>query len=189
MQAECVLEVPAVLGEGPCWWSEQQVLLWVDIESSVVCRFDPQTGANHTWQMPCHVSAVVPTRRGDLLTATQRGFYRLEPSTGEATFLVDPEQHLPDNRFNDGKCDPQGRFWAGTISYKRTPNAASLYRLDPDLRVTKMLGDVTNSNGLTWSTDGKLLYYIDTPTRRVDVFDFDGERGELSGRRTVIHVP
>jgi len=187
--AECVLDAKATLAEGPCWLESHQALLWVDIEGSSICLFDPQTGDNQKWPTPSHVGVAVPTRCGDWLAATQHGFLRLDPATGEITMLVDPEEELPRNRFNDGKCDPQGRFWAGSISYDRTPGAASLYRLDENLSVQRMLADVSTSNGLTWSLDGSTFYYIDTPTRRVDAFDFSPTTGEISHRRTVIRVP
>lgn len=188
-QAECVLPCRAVLGEGPSWLPAQQALLWVDIESCQVHLFRPSDGQLRSWSMPCHVGVAVPTVKGDFLTATRDGFMRLDPESGQVTPLVDPEAHLPGNRFNDGKCDPQGRFWAGTLSYSRTPEAASLYRLDPDLTVHRMLDKVTTSNGLAWSLDGTVLFYIDTPTRRVDAFDFDGGTGTIGNRRTVITIP
>jgi sugar lactone lactonase YvrE len=187
--AECVLDAKAVLAEGPCWLEDRQALLWVDIEGSRICLFDPTSGEHRQWQTPSHVGVAVPTRKHDWLAATQQGFARLDPENGQWTPLVDPESHLPGNRFNDGKCDPQGRFWAGSIAYDRTPGAASLYRLDANLAVRKMLPDVSTSNGLTWSLDGTTFYYIDTPTRRVDAFDFDGATGEISGRRTILNVP
>lgn len=187
--ASCVLDAKATLGEGPSWLPERRVLLWVDIESALVCLFDPATGGNRVWKLPSHVGVAVPTVRGDLLVATQRGFVRLELETGSVTPLLDPEADVPGNRFNDGKCDPQGRFWAGSIAYDRTPGAASLYRLDPSLDVRKMVSQVSTSNGLAWSLDGKVLYYIDTPTRRVDAFDFDGGSGDIANRRTIIKVP
>lgn len=187
--ADCVLDGKATLAEGPCWLEAEQALLWVDIEGSRIGLFEPATGDNREWPTPCHVGVVVPTTRGDWLAATQQGFFRFDPQTGELEPLVDPESDLPGNRFNDGKCDPQGRFWAGSIAYDRTPGAASLYCLDRDLQVRKMLADVSTSNGLTWSLDGTTFYYIDTPTRRVDAFDFAVESGEISQRRTVISIP
>jgi sugar lactone lactonase YvrE len=187
--AQCVLDAKAVLAEGPCWLEDQQKLLWVDIEGSRVHVFDPASGEDRYFDMPSHVGVAVPTERGDLLAATQKGFVRLDPATGAITPLFDPEADLPGNRFNDGKCDPQGRFWAGSIAYDRTPKVASLWRLDAQLNVQRMVADVSTSNGLTWSLDGKTMYYIDTPTRRVDAFDFDGPSGEIRGRRTIIRVP
>jgi sugar lactone lactonase YvrE len=185
----CVLNVKANLAEGPVWLDDRRLLLWVDIESSLVCMFDPTTSKNQTWKLPSHVGCVAPTTKGDFLAATQQGFVRFDPDTGDVRSIVDPEADIPRNRFNDGKCDPQGRFWAGTISYDRTPEAASLYRLDSELSVHKMLSHVSTSNGLTWSLDGKTFYYIDTPTRRVDAFDFESETGEINNRRTILRVP
>jgi len=184
-----VLDAKATLAEGPTWLEDRRALMWVDIDSCLVCLFDPASGANRTWKMPSHVSAVAATTKGDFLAATKQGILRLDLETGNITPLVHPEQDVSGNRFNDGKCDPLGRFWIGSISYQRTPEAASLYRIDGSLHVRKMLANVTTSNGLTWSLDGTTFYYIDTPTRRVDAFDFDGSSGQISNRRTIIQVP
>ncbi|GIW96007.1 MAG: regucalcin-like protein [Pirellulaceae bacterium] len=188
-EAECIWQAKATLAEGPCWLLDRQALLWVDIESCEVHCLDPARGQDQLWKLPCHVGVAVPTRRGDFLTATRDGFMRLDPETGQTTAIADPESDRPGNRFNDGKCDPQGRFWAGTLSYQRIPNSAALYRLDPDLSVHRMLTGVTTSNGMAWSMDGRTMYYIDTPTRRVDAFDFDPEAGTISNRRTVLEIP
>ena len=112
MDCRCVLPVAAGLAEGPCWWVEKQVLLWVDIEASRIGLFDPQTGRNNFLHLPAHVGAVVPTSVGDLLLATAAGLMRLDPSSEAVTLLSDPEADRPGNRFNDGKCDPWGRFGA-----------------------------------------------------------------------------
>ncbi len=115
-----MLPVAAGLAEGPCWWTERQVLLWVDIEASRIGLFDPATGNNDFLHLPAHVGAVVPTSVGDLLIATAAGFMRMDPSTGAVTLLCDPELDRPGNRFNDGKCDPWGAFgqapWLTTSS-------------------------------------------------------------------------
>jgi len=187
--SDFVLDARAILGEGPSWLEDRRALLWVDIDSCLVCMFDPESGSNQTWQLPSHVSAVVPTIHGDFLAATQRGIVRLNTDSGQITPLIHPEADVTGNRFNDGKCDPQGRFWIGSISYQRTPESASLYCIDSQLGCRKVVTKVTTSNGLTWSSDQKTFYYIDTPTRRVDAFDFNGETGELSNRRTIIRIP
>jgi sugar lactone lactonase YvrE len=103
--------------------------------------------------------------------------------------VTDPEQDLPGNRFNDGKCDPAGRFWAGTLALDGTPKVASLYRIDADLSVHKMLGEVSCSNGIVWTLDGQTMYYIDTFLRRVDAFDYEYQTGEISGRRVAFEIP
>jgi sugar lactone lactonase YvrE len=192
--AECVLDAQATLAEGPSWLEETQTLLWVDIEESRICLFDPSSGKNRVLQLPNHVGVAVPSTNGDLVAATFDGFVRVDLASGAMTPIADPEQALPRNRFNDGKCDPRGRLWAGSISYDREPGAANLYRLtggsgDHDAEVQLMLDGVSTSNGLAWNEDGTAFYYIDTPTRQVDRFDYDAESGAISNRTTVIQVP
>jgi sugar lactone lactonase YvrE len=116
MKARCVLQAQAGLAEGPHWWAEKGVLLWVDIEASRVGLFDPVTGLNRFLVVPSHVGAVVPMSDGELLVATAQGFVRLHPDSGVVSSLQDPEHDRPGNRFNDGKCDPWGRFWAGSMA-------------------------------------------------------------------------
>src|SRR5205085_10337443 len=99
------------------------------------------------------------------------------------------EEDRPDNRMNDAYCDPLGRMWAGTMSMTHGREAGSLYRFDPDGTVTQMLTSVTTSNGLDWSLDGRLMYYVDTGTRRIDVFDFDMDAGVISNRRPFVEIP
>lgn len=103
--------------------------------------------------------------------------------------IVDPEKHLKNNRFNDGKCDPAGRFWAGTMSVFDTPEAGSLYTLEPDFSVSAKIRRVGCSNGIAWSSDGNLMYYIDTLTRQVVSFDFDIISGGISNKRVIIEIP
>jgi sugar lactone lactonase YvrE len=103
--------------------------------------------------------------------------------------LAAAEADRPGNRMNDGACDAAGRFWAGTMALDERPHAGALYRLDPDLTVHTMLTEVTISNGIDWSLDGRRMYYVDTPTRRIDVFDFDVAAGAIANRRTFVEVP
>jgi sugar lactone lactonase YvrE len=124
-----------------------------------------------------------------MVLATEFGFEAFDLLTQRRTQICDPESHLPNNRFNDGKCDPRGRFWAGTMSMSREARAASLYVLDPDLSVRRVLQSVTTSNGLDWSPDHSTLYYIDTPTLQVSAFDYDEETGTIERRRVIIDFP
>ena len=121
---------------------------------------------------------------GGLLIAGDQGFFFLDEETGALTPIADPEHDKPDNRFNDGKCAPDGSFFAGSISLIKKTGDAMLYRLDPDLSVHEAFGPVTNSNGIAWSADGKTVYYIDTPRREVLAFDYDA--GHLRNLRSVI---
>lgn len=173
-------------GEGPIWWRD--ALYYVDIEGHKVHRFDPADGSEESWDVGQRVGAVVPRASGGLVIAGDHGFLFLDEKTGTLTPIADPEADKQDNRFNDGKCSPDGRFFAGTISLAKKTGDARLYRLDPDLTVHEAFGPVTNSNGIAWSADGRTVYYIDTPRKEVLAFDYeyDYEDGELSNPRSVI---
>lgn len=171
-------------GEGPLWW--QGSLLHVDIEGHAVVRWDPASGVETVWDTGERVGTVVPRDSGGLLIATATGFKFLDETTGAITPVADPEADRPGNRFNDGKCSPDGRFFAGTMSLARRTGDARLYRLDPDLTVHEIFGPVTTSNGIGWSPDGNVVYYIDTPRREVLAFDYD--EGHLRNVRTVVET-
>lgn len=187
-QAQCRHRTNAVLGEGPVWDAARRRLWWVDIERRELHCFDPAASDDRVWTLAERVGFAVPTMRGDLIVGTQRGLARFAPENGALTPFADPESALPENRFNDAKCDPAGRLWAGTMAVSEVPGRGSLYRLDASLRVTRMVENVTISNGLAWSPDGRTMFYIDSPTRRVDAFDFDLESGGIANRRTVIEI-
>jgi sugar lactone lactonase YvrE len=168
-------------GEGPLWWRNS--LLYVDIEGHRVVRFNPETGSEEAWDAGERVGTVVPREAGGFVIAGDRGFHFLDED-GTLTSLGDPEPDKPDNRFNDGKCSPDGRFFAGTISLVKKTGDARLYRLDPDLTIHEVFGPVTNSNGIVWSADGLTVYYIDTPRKEVLAFDY--EAGHLTNLRSVV---
>jgi len=171
------------------WRAETQDLVWVDIESARVCCFYPATGENKTWDVGEKPGLAVPAEKGDLILGTSVGFVRLDLVSGELSPIIDPEQDLPNNRFNDGKVDPEGRLWAGTMGMDEAPNVGSLYRLNRNLSADKLFDQVSISNGMTWTLDQKTFYYIDSPTRRIDVFDCDMASGTVSDRRTAFELP
>jgi len=173
--------VRARWGEGAVWWNN--ALYYVDIEAHQVHRYEPATGAEHSWNVGQRVGTVVPRESGGLVIAGDHGLYFLDEASGELTAIADPEPDKPDNRFNDGKCSPDGRLFAGTISLVKKTGDAKLYRLDPDLTLHEAFGPVTNSNGIVWSKDGKTVYYIDTPRREILAFDY--EDGHLHNLRSV----
>jgi sugar lactone lactonase YvrE len=187
--SELILDARATLGEGAIWHAREQRLYWVDIEPGRLHVYDPADGTDRVFELGQMVGTVVPRARGGVMLALHHGFAAFDLQTGAMTPWSDPEHHLPRNRFNDGKCDPAGRFWAGTISLDREPGAASLYCLEPDGRVRAMWRGVTNSNGIAWSQDRATMYYIDTPTRRVTAFDYDVASGQIANPRTVITIP
>lgn len=188
-QVDLVLDVRAALGEGPVWHPREQRLYWVDITAGRIHVHDPQGAQDLVYQVNQMVGAAVPRRSGGLVLAAQHGLGTFDLDRQELALLATPEQHLPDNRFNDGKCDPRGRFWAGTMSLIRQLAAASLYCLDTDGTVCHVLGGVTTSNGLDWTDDQRTMYYIDTPTLQVAAFDYDADSGAISNRRASITFP
>jgi sugar lactone lactonase YvrE len=183
---ELVLDVHAELGEGPVWDAQRGVLLFVDIMRGDVHVFDPArsaTSSHRVVHVGLPVGAVGCTVRGDWIAAAGQGFYRIDPASGRLTAVAEAAPGRSDLRMNDGYVAPSGSFWAGTMSLQRTPNQGALYRLTPDGRVETMLAPVTTSNGIDWSPDGRLMYYVDTGTRRVDVFDVDTGLERLTNRR------
>ena len=180
---EAALVTAAQLGEGPAWDQQRQRLLWVDILACEVHLFDPVAATDEVLDVGQQVGAVVPYAGGGFAVAVRGGFGRLSDA-GRLEMVADLSHR--GIRMNDGKCAPDGSFWAGTMADDRTPGAAALYRLRPDGTAEVMLDDLTISNGLAWSADGGQLYFIDTPTRRVDVFDIDPGTQRLSRRRPVV---
>ena len=172
----------ATLGEGPVWDDQHQVLYWVDIPESLVYRMDAD-GSVTSWGVGQPVGAVVPRASGGLVVAVRDGFMALDLASGELAMLAPVEQDRPENRMNDGSCDRAGRFYAGTMADDERPAAGTLYRLDPDLSVTTIHTGVGISNGIGWSPDERLMYYIDSHTYQVDVFDYDPATGAIDGRR------
>jgi sugar lactone lactonase YvrE len=171
IRTEPVGHIRSQWGEAPIWW--QGALYYVDIEGHRVHRYDPADGSEKSWDVGQRVGTVVPRESGGLVIAGDHGLFFLDEKTGALTPIADPEHDKPNNRFNDGKCSPDGRFFAGTISLTRKTGDAKLYRLDPDLTLHEAFGPVTTSNGIVWTQDGKTVYYIDTPRKEVLAFDYD----------------
>jgi sugar lactone lactonase YvrE len=169
-------------GEGPLWHRDR--LLYVDIEAHKVLSFDPVSGAEKIWDVGERVGTVVARQNGGLAIAGDNGFSFVDEYTGKVTPISDPEADIATNRFNDGKCDPAGRFWAGTMHLGPDRTATgSLYVMHADLRVQKKFGPVTVSNGLVWTKDTRTMFYIDTPRKNVIAFDFDNSTGAISNER------
>ena len=184
----CVLPSGAHLAEGPVWSGLESWLYWVDILAPSVHRFDPRTRVNEQAAMPRLVSAVVPRRGGGFVALTQDGLEELDFSTGKLTPLVDPEADIPDNRFNDGKCDRSGRLFAGTMRLDASRTTGSLYAIAPDLSWRRAATGFTVANGLDWSPDGRTFYFADSAPGRIYAYDFDPVGGELDRRRIFAEI-
>jgi sugar lactone lactonase YvrE len=190
-RVELVLDAKARLGEGAVWDASRKLLYWVDIEGQQVHVFDPATRHDRSFALGDYVGTVVPRARGGVALTLGRAFATLDLDTRKVTVLAEPEPEKVrhGNRFNDGKCDPRGRFWAGTMALSEAPAAGGLYRLDPDRGVHRMLEGVSISNGIVWNAGADRMYYIDTPTREVAAFDYDDATGDISNRRVAVRFP
>ncbi|MBP1993437.1 SMP-30/gluconolactonase/LRE family protein [Paenibacillus eucommiae] len=186
--ATLVLDAKAALGEGPSWDAERKLLYWVDITRESFHAFNPVTGTDEVFQVGQQVGAVVPRRSGGVILAMQQGFYAYDFTSGALTPLGDPEEHLPNNRFNDGKCDAAGRFWAGTMRMNEHGSDGTLYCLEPDLTIRPVLSGLAVSNGIAWSSDNRKMYFIDSLTRVVMEYEFDLESGTLSNGRAAVQL-
>ena len=179
--------IRAELGEGPSWDAEKKVLYWVDISGGVVYVHTPNNPNDEVIQRVKDVSSVVPRKGGGLALTSQHGFYGLDLQTKKLTPLTEQvESDREGNRFNDGKCDPAGRYWAGTMDAQTRTPIGALYVLERTNGLKKIVPDVTVSNGLGWSPDNKTMYYIDSPTRKVSAFDYALKTGEIGNRRTAV---
>ena len=189
LKAELLIDAHALVGEGPIWDADANVLWWVDIMSSELYAYDPQTGENREWNVGQHVGTVVQRASGGLMLALRDGFAAFDPDSGKLEMLADPEAHLPGNRFNDGKCDPGGRFWAGTMAYEDHSDQGSVYRMDTDHSVHKMIENIGVSNGIIWSLDAKTMYYTDSLDYAIRAYDYDVGTGGISNERISIDFP
>jgi sugar lactone lactonase YvrE len=187
MDVSLAFDVRVELGESPVWDPATGRLLFVDIPRGTVHDLDPATAHDVVVDVGAPVGAVALAAGGARIIAAGVGFYRLEPK-GNLRVLARVSERA-DIRMNDGYVDARGRFWAGTMSLVGAAGQGALYRLDPDYSTHLMLEPVTTSNGIDWSPDDRLMYYADTRTGRVDMFDFDLEAGTIGGRRPFAVIP
>lgn len=175
--------VPACgLGESPMWLPDEGRLVWVDIPGRALHDWRMADGRHRHWVLPTEPGCVAPLPGGALLLAARDGLWRFDRDSGQREQLAAPPYDTARERFNDGKADPQGRLWVGTIWEPRDGPKAALYRWQRGT-LERVAGGATVSNGLAWSPDGRTLYWSDTKTHVVRAFDFDGSDGSLSRER------
>ncbi|MGI5395076.1 SMP-30/gluconolactonase/LRE family protein [Streptomyces sp. CA-251251] len=177
---EVAVRAEAALGEGPTWDPATGRLLWIDILASRVHTYDPATGRRTVRRTEQHVGAAKPRAGGGLVLNLRDGIGLVDP---DDTFRWLHREVVPGRRGNDAAVAPDGTLWAGTMRYDEATGGGTLSRVAGDGAVAPVLTDVTVSNGTGWSPDGRLMYYVDTPTRRIDVFDVSPGDGPVSGRR------
>lgn len=172
-----------ILGEGPVWDVQEQALYWVNIRGCAVRRFDWGTRRVDTWTLPEVVGSLAVRHGGGLLLALKSSLSYFDPVTGALQRVSAPEADWPEMRFNDGKCDRQGRFWAGTMNDVTREPEGTLYRLDPARGCAAMQTGIRIPNSLCWSPDGRVMYFADSPMRTIFAYPFDAATGELGDRR------
>ena len=188
IRIECVLQCENHLGEGPVWDVEEGRLYWVDgtgrrVGKPAIWRFDPRTGKVENWTLEHDIGALALRKRGGAVLALDDGFYFFDFKSGKLDLiqLVDADQ--PRSRLNDGKCDRRGRFFAGGMDDKEELKICGLWRLDPDLKVTKVDEGIICTNGPSWSPDNRTFYLADTFQGEFWAYDYDIETGSVSNRR------
>lgn len=185
--ADLALDARCLLAEGPVWHDGS--LWFVDIEGRALHRFQPDGGGHDRWETPGMIGFAVPTDAGDWIAGQDACVARWRPGEGVPRTVAQVEPASAGTRMNDAKADPAGRLFAGTLEMGERVGAAALYRFDSALRPAPVVGSVRISNGLAWDVTRAAMYYIDTPTRRIDRFDWDAQSGEVGGRRDVYSFP
>ena len=187
-KAALLYEIPAQLGEGAFWNHETGILYWVDIEGRKLHLFDPQKKTDKSFPTPSRIGTVVPQNKDVAIVALENGIYKINTNNGALELLSDVEANMTENRFNDGKCDPNGNLWVGSMDLEQSKPNARLYKVESSGKTTTMLEQVTISNGIVWTKDKKTMYYIDTPTRKIRAFDFNPENSTISNERVAVAV-
>lgn len=185
--AELVLDSKSALGEGPIWSVDDQVLYWIDIHGHLVHVYNPADGSNRSINVGQMPGTVVQRQTGGLMLAMESGFATLDLETEAVEVVLNPELR-PKMRFNDGKCDPAGRFWAGSLACSEDQPTGTLYALEADMTASAKIENLTIPNGIVWTSDHKTMYYIDTPTFKVDAYDYDIDTGNLSNHRVAVTI-
>ena len=191
MQPYHITTIPSqcFLGEGPLWIAQLGCFFWVDIEKGNLHRYHLATEQLEIRHFLHRLAVVLEGQNGKLILGLDRRLVRYDWETEEIEELCEVEEDLTLNRFNDGKVDPKGRIWIGTLSTLFTEGAGSLYRIGPDLQPEVQLKNLTISNGMAWTADGQTFYFIDTPTKKIQEFAFDAESGRIEFRRIAVEIP
>jgi sugar lactone lactonase YvrE len=175
-----VLDSKTKIAEGPIWDSEKQLFYWIDILEKTFNTFNPATAKNIEIKLPKLVGAVIPVQGEDFIAALEDGIYWLREKTAELEFICNPAENNANLRFNDAKCDKVGRLWVGTMDLAEEKPLGSVYKLDNQLKLTEQISGVTVSNGIIWNSDYQKMYYIDSPSEKVVVYNYNLAKGEIS---------
>jgi sugar lactone lactonase YvrE len=187
-KATLEFEIKAKLGEGAFWNHRTQEFYWIDIEAKSLHIYNPKTKSNKSFPTPSRIGTVVPKNSTEAVVALEDGVYLMNTESGDISLLSDIENDKTQNRFNDGKCDPSGRLWVGSMALDQKKYSGSLYMIDESGKTELKIDRVTISNGIVWTSNHKTMYYIDTPTAKIRAFDFDNKTGNISNERVAVEV-
>jgi sugar lactone lactonase YvrE len=179
------LDAKAILGESPFWDDKNSALYWVDIIGKKLNSYKPNIKENHSYSFSKLVCNVVKRKNGDLILSLEDGIYSFRQSNNKLHQIVQPDTLGVDNRFNDGKCDPQGRFWSGTMNMNGEKHQGKLYCLNQDGILEQKLDRLSISNGIAWNKELNKMYFIDTPTQKIVSFDFNFKNGEINNIESI----
>jgi len=196
-KVELVLDAKAIAGENPNWNQEEKSLYWLDMYKPSINIYNTKENRNEEIILEKRIGCMALRQKtsSNIIAGMIDGIYFIELGTKKLTLIGNPEKAFPNNRFNDGKCDPEGRFWAGTMSMEGDegkqdlPAESSLFCVNQDLTIRKKIHKIKIANGLAWDINKNLMYFIDTPSMEVTVFDYDKKNGDIENRRTAIQFP
>lgn len=189
-KASLAYKIAAQLGEGAFWNHQTEELYWVDIESKKFHVYNPDKQTNRSYDCPSRVGTVTPTTdKNRAILALEDGIHFIDLNDGALSLHCPLENDRPNVRFNDGKCDPAGRLWAGSMHLDQIKGEANLYMIDQKGKGTLKLEGVTISNGIVWTKDKKTMYYIDTPSGQVVAYDYDNTTGAISNKTVAVEIP
>ena len=182
-------KVEANLGEGAIWNYKTHELYWIDIEGRQLNIYNPKSKINKVLNTESRIGTVVPLTENEALIALENGVHKIDIQTGKSNLFTDMKSELLGSRLNDGKCDPSGRFWVGSMHLEQETGKANLYTITSENILQKKINSVTISNGIVWTSDKKTMYYIDTPTSTIKEFDYNNETGEISNGKIAVKIP
>ena len=182
-------KVEANLGEGAIWNYKTHELYWIDIEGRKLNIYNPKSKINKVLKTESRIGTVVPFTEDEALIALENGVHKIDIQTGKSNLFTDMKNELLGSRLNDGKCDPSGRFWVGSMHLEQETGKANLYTITSENILQKKIDSVTISNGIVWTSDKKTMYYIDTPTSTIKEFDYNNETGEISNGKIAVKIP
>lgn len=188
MYVSSVIPAQNLLGEGPTWSVANQALYWIDILNAQLFAWSPASQQTEQWQLPEHIGSFGFLESGKLIVALSSGLAFFDKDSGKVEWIARPEPNELNTRFNDGKCGPGGRFWAGTMCYDEDQVRGSLYCLHPDKQIEQKEHPVGISNGLDWSLDHQIFYHTDSPLRTIFAYDYDVASGHIQNKRVFAQI-